>query len=83
MAYADQWASAINETYTHARDDYFYLSGEEVLRILRKAAECLRNEIPQTFTAEELDLVRHLMPAHECHQSGVYGFIHDNYGRQL
>jgi hypothetical protein len=70
--YADQWATAINETYTNARDDYFWLSDDEVLRILRKAAECLRNEIPQTFTAEELDLVRHLMPAHEYHQSGAF-----------
>jgi hypothetical protein len=44
-------------------------------RILTKAADCLRNGVPTTFTGPELDLVRHLMPAHEVHQSGAVRWV--------
>lgn len=79
--YADEWRDAINETYDA---DYQYnltdFTDEEVARILTKAAESLRNGTPVTFTAGELDVVRHLMPAHEVHQSGAKRWVLENYG---
>jgi hypothetical protein len=48
--------------------------------ILTKAARCLRDGVPATFTAGELDLVRHRMPAHEVEQSGAVRWVLDRYG---
>jgi hypothetical protein len=83
--YAELWAEEINNTYPadpallEIFMDDAAEEGEDDLaairRILGKAAECLRNGIPATFTASELDLVRHLMPAHEVHQSGAKRWV--------
>jgi hypothetical protein len=35
---------------------------------------------PTTFTGDELDIVRHLMPAHEVHQSGSAAWVGQEYG---
>jgi hypothetical protein len=89
--YAERWADAINETYTDVDEyaDQFLMrdglpDGEDedaaIRRILTKAAECLRNGVPTTFTGGELDLVRHLMPAHEVHQSGAKRWVLEAYG---
>ena len=88
MTYAERWADAINETYTddareaaaidcrqHGEDD-----DAAILRVLTKAADCLRGGETHTFSGDELDLVRHLMPAHEVHQSGTRRWVLDNYG---
>lgn len=87
--YADVWAGSINDTYADAAESY-YLPFEDLLdgetdhdaerRILTKAANCLRNGHPATFTGGELDLVRHLMPAHAVHQSGAVRWVLDSYG---
>jgi hypothetical protein len=98
LTYAERWADAINETYTDAREDpsgFMSLSymtpdgvqhGEDndakVSRVLLQAADALRLGIPATFTGEELDIVRHLMPAHEVHQSGAKRWVLDHYGVQ-
>lgn len=85
--YADLWRDAINQTYTNVparrlldrngaiRDDRDY--AVEVGRVLEKAAQCLHNGLPATFTSGELDIVRHLMPAHEVHQSGAVRWVLD------
>jgi hypothetical protein len=84
-------ADAINETYADREDfadstllDDDVLDGESThdadRPVLTKAAQCLHNGIPATFTEHELDLVRHLMPAHEVHQSGSVRWILENYG---
>jgi hypothetical protein len=86
--YADIWADAINETYDDFIEDCLVsdcrMDGEDyddtIRRVLYKAADALRGGIPATFTGEELDLVRHLMPAHEVHQSGTRRWVLDNYG---
>lgn len=88
--YAEQWAEAINETYTNAdevvRGFVDFLDCEDmdavIRQVLTKAAECLRNGVPTTFTGCELDLVRHLMPAHEVHQSGAKRWVLDVYGEE-
>jgi hypothetical protein len=51
-----------------------------ISRVLRKAADALRNRVPATFTGPELDLVRHLMPAHEVHQSAAARWVSEHYG---
>jgi hypothetical protein len=88
-SYADLWADATNETYGEVQPDSILSDGDLIdgeslddttRRILTKAANCLRNGEPTTFTAGELDLVRHLMPAHEVHQSGAVRWVMDNYG---
>lgn len=88
--YADLWRDAINETYTD-RDDLGYVydcqqDGEDydaaVLRILTKAADCLRGGATHSFSGEELDVVRHLMPAHEVHQSGARFWVGQNFTAQ-
>ena len=87
--YAEAWADAINETYSDTEPEYFLtpdlLDGESdedaEKRVLTKAAQCLRNCIPATFTAGELDLVRHMMPAHVVHQSGAVRWVLEHYGR--
>jgi len=65
-------------------DDDDLLDGESYQdaerRVLTKAAECLRNGVPATFTSGELDLVRHLMPAHVVHQSGAVRWVLETYG---
>ena len=94
--YAQLWAKAINETYDQGSrdarvDDLFHIDGhggdEDPLAVVRsvlnKAARLLRGyEETATFTGQELDLVRHLMPAHEVHQSGSVRWVLDNYGRE-
>ena len=80
--YADRWRDAINETYEEegAYELHNLLWPDADLQgTLTKAAECLRNGVPTTFTGDELDLVRHLMPAHEVHQSGAVRWVLDNY----
>ncbi|WP_006247156.1 hypothetical protein [Mycolicibacterium tusciae] len=91
--YAEIWAESINETYVddrydlawsillpdHMDDEDWYVE-VETRRVLVKAAECLRGGKTHTFTGPELDLVRHLMPAHEVHQSGTARFVLENYG---
>ena len=67
--YTERWADAINETYpedaldTCVTDAAFDGESYEdaAKRVLTKAAQCLPNGIPATFTAGELDLVRHRM----------------------
>jgi hypothetical protein len=91
MTYAERWADAINETYPDAQEamsDRLAVDGDEDYdeverRALTKAAECLRNGVPATFTAVELDIVRHMMPAHEVHQSYAKRFVLEVYGRQV
>ena len=93
--YADQWREAINETYTDREDLVSFLVTVDqgdleldddetvehaVSRILSKAPDALRKGIPATFTGPELDLVRHLMPAHEVHQSGAIRWVRELYG---
>jgi hypothetical protein len=86
--YADARLEAINETYKDPESDNWIwddlLDGESFhdaeRRILTKAANCLRNGVPTTFTAGELDLVRHMMPAHEVHQSGAVRWVLEVYG---
>ena len=85
-----RWADAINETYTDVEeagvpdgtDDL--LDGESYedaeKRVLTKAAQCLRNGIPATFGMGELEVVRHLMPAHVVHQSGGVRWVLVHYG---
>jgi hypothetical protein len=85
MPYADKWADAINETYT---DPDLGFCGEDfddeaVRRVLAKAADCLRNGETHTFTGDELDLIRHLMPAHEVHQSGAKRWVLENFGQPV
>jgi hypothetical protein len=91
-SYADRWRDAINETYTDAdpetllwpdhEDDEDWDVEDEVRRVLTKAAECLRDGATHTFTGPELDLVRHLMPAHEVHQSGAKRWVLEVCGPQ-
>lgn len=88
--YAEMWADSINQTYTDAYDAAVAciisdLDDDEdpnyaIRCALAKAAQCLRNGVPATFTAGELDAVRHLMPAHEVRQSGAVRWVRDNYG---
>jgi hypothetical protein len=91
--YADRWRESINETYPNDADEEGVLAwtfsvdaGADdvqafVLRTLTKAARILRGyDESATFTGEELDLVRHLMPAHEVHQSGSVRWVLANYG---
>jgi hypothetical protein len=77
--YAEAWADAINETYQHA-DEQFYPDVEDVTEVLTRAAHCLRDGTPATFTGGELDLIRHLMPAHEVHESGAVRWALEYYG---
>jgi hypothetical protein len=82
--------NAVNQTYLDAQSwDYMgamdaALDGESdpdaERRILTKAAQALRNGVPATFTGPELDLVRHLMPAHAVHQSGAVRWLLETYG---
>jgi hypothetical protein len=86
--YAEAWADAINETYEVYESEHSLIGelhdGETIRdaerRILKKAADCLRNGVPATFTGVELDLVRHLMPAHEVHRSGAVRWGLNVYG---
>jgi hypothetical protein len=76
--YAEQWADAINRTY----DDWDGIQsclidcqqrgedGEATMRrVLKKVADCLRGGETREFSGSELDLIRHVIPAHEVHQS--------------
>jgi hypothetical protein len=82
-AYADLWRDSINDVYGYDYQDGF-ISDDDVKRALNKAARCLRLGAVETFTGEELDIVRHMMPAHEVHQSGCVrwllemGYGHDD-----
>ena len=88
--YAERWADAINETYSEDLEPGNFLWPEDLLdgesyedaakRVLTKAAQCLRKCVPATFTMGELDLVRHLMPAHVAHQSGAVRWVLVHYG---
>lgn len=88
--YAEQWAGAINDTYTGAYEqavNALAFDGVDdeamdaaIQRALTKAAQCLRNGVPATFTAGELDVVRYLMPVHEVHQSVAMRRITEMYG---
>ncbi|GBE65997.1 hypothetical protein MFM001_24590 [Mycobacterium sp. MFM001] len=86
MTYADLWRDAINETYTDVAADLPIPleDGEDydaaTLRILSKAADCLRGGATHSFRGDELDVVRHLMPAHEVHQSLSRRWVLENYG---
>jgi hypothetical protein len=89
MTYAELWAGAINDTYSDD-DEEAYVTGaaldgesydDAVRRILMKAARLLRGyDESATFTGEELDLVRYLMPAHEVHQSAAVAWVRERYG---
>ena len=90
--YAERWADTINETYVMRWPEGEYLAPEDLQdgetysdaerRVLNKAAQCLRNGVPATFTGTELDLVRHMMPAHVVHQSGAVRWVLDTYGER-
>jgi hypothetical protein len=82
--YADIWRDRINETYEDALESVctkttFNKSGEApelaIVEVFNKAADALRCGLPATFSGPELDIVRHLMPAHECHQSYAKRFV--------
>jgi hypothetical protein len=79
--YADFWHNSINETYDGDYEAYGHcLPQEEIPRVLMKAAKCLRGYTETvTLTAEEFDLVRYLMPAHEVLQSGSVRWVRDVY----
>lgn len=52
----------------------------DVDAVLSRAADTLRGWTETvTLTGEELDLVRHLMPAHVVHQSGAVVYVRDNF----
>jgi hypothetical protein len=87
--YAEQWADSINNVYDDEYalplDDDDLEEGEDyedaVKRILNRAACALRGYADEvTFTGRELDIVRHMMPAHEVHQSGSVRWVLDNHG---
>lgn len=87
--YAELWADRINATYDSEGIDLSIVTdasrGEEcnddtIRRVLNKAAVCLRDGESATFTGPELDLVRHLMPAHVVHQSIARRWWHQNHG---
>jgi hypothetical protein len=82
MTYAETWADAINQTYTDPDETFCGqdFDHDDVREVLTKAADCLRDGATHTFTGGELDLVRHLMPAHEVHQSGAKRFLLEFYG---
>lgn len=89
--YAEVWADSINETYHTDELPMLPLMDDDetddenveatIRRVLMKAARILRGyDKTATFTGPELDIVRHLMPAHEVHQSGSVRFVLENYG---
>jgi hypothetical protein len=88
--YADRWADVINEVYSEDLHPSDILQPEDLRegesyeeaerRILKRAANVLRNGGPDSFSANELDLVRHMMPAHEVHQSGAVRWVLEMYG---
>ncbi len=94
QTYAELWADSINDVYDNAEDlleclvmdsqREIELDGETyddtIRRVLTKAAQCLRNGVPATFTGTELDLMRHMMPAHEVHQSGSLRWVREMCG---
>jgi len=80
VSYADKWADRINEAYTNYEDDLDDATKADLKRICTKAANCLRGGVPTTFTPEELDVVRHLMPAHEVHQSMARRWVYAKFG---
>jgi hypothetical protein len=77
VSYADDWRDAINETYTNASEGW---TEDTILTALRKAGDCLRGGEEVTLSPEELDIIRHMMPAHECHQSATAYFPHVRWG---
>jgi hypothetical protein len=86
--YADKWHDAINETYTQDRAgcwDSQEGESREGMRVaewqvLHKAAECLQDGATHTFTGAELDLIRHVIPAHEVRHSDAKRWVSQNYG---
>lgn len=87
--HAESWAGYIEEAYVDQEPDYFLLDDDlrdgegyqdAEKRILGDAARCLRGGAPVTFSRAELDLVRHLMPAHIVHQSVAAKWVRENYG---
>ncbi|KUH99269.1 hypothetical protein [Mycobacterium sp. IS-3022] len=77
VTYADIWRDVINAVYPFAREDF---SEFDVGAICLKAAECLRDGKTHTFDGDELDIIRHVMPAHEVGQSGAKRWVLDEFG---
>lgn len=87
--HAESWANSINDSYEDQDPMYFLhdwdLEEGETYddardRILGQAARALRAGVPVTFSGSELDLVRHLMPAHMVHQSFAARWVQETYG---
>ncbi len=49
-------------------------------RTAHKAGDCLQDGVTHEFTGAELDLIRHLMSAHEVGHSGAKRWVDENYG---
>lgn len=78
MTYAEERRDLINEVYDpEYRWEQSNLDEQEVQHALRKAAACLRQGAMHTFTGDELDAVRHFLPAHEVHQSMSVRFVRE------
>lgn len=56
------------------------MNGSRTAGLGRKAAECLQDGVTHEFTGLELDLIRHVMPAHEVGHSGANRWVDENYG---
>jgi hypothetical protein len=87
-SYAGKWHDKINETYAQDRsgswDEQQWKSlphmRVEEWKVLNRAAECLQDGVAHTFTGPELDLIRHVMPAHEVRHSDAKRWVTENYG---
>jgi|GEM_PF-4294515 hypothetical protein len=49
-------------------------------RTAHKAAECLQDGVTHEVTGAELDLIRHVMPAHEVGHSDAKRWVDENHG---
>jgi hypothetical protein len=56
------------------------MNGNKTAGLGRKDAECLQDGVTHEFTGAELDLIRHLMPAHEVGHSDAKHWPDENYG---
>ena len=85
--YADEWRDKINETYTQdttgSWDDQSWKDEPDKRNaewhVLERAAKCLQDNTSDTFTGQELDLIRHVMPAHEADHASAKRWVNENF----
>ncbi|SKS04702.1 hypothetical protein [Mycobacteroides abscessus] len=79
--YGEHWKDPINETYGGEYVMAFHNNidhNPDVVKVaLDKAARALREGETVSLNGEELDAIRHLMPAHEIHQSYTRRFYNE------